>query len=196
MSQMPNFPKRALVMIIFIVIIFVVLLGILNSFNILPAYKLFPNQIQAPSTQQNTNVSSQKISCPSIPEFCQSGNGIIKDEKYLGWGSVLASESAIIAAFDGILSSIESTFPKEKDNQTTQKKFITAYLDNSELGLRGTYYFRGSMTKSGKVSKGEQIGVSNGKVISIYDNKALVFSLISGYPKANTPAILNKDSFE
>lgn len=197
--------KKLLFEILIVIILLILLLGALNYFNILSLSKFFPSQkpqsisleLQPTSTVKKNSFPSPglKINCPSIKEFCQIGTGVIKDGKYIGWGAVLASGSAIFAAFDGDLSSESNTFPKEKDSQTTQKKYITAYLDSSELGLRGTYYFRGSISISGKVAKGEQIGTSSGKVITIYDNKSLIFSLISGYPKTNTPIILNKNNF-
>lgn len=203
--QRSNTKKILLFEIICVVISLILILGVLNYFNILSFSKFLPSpksqsislKIQPTSTVKKNSFpsASLKINCPSIKEFCQVGSGIIKDGKYIGWGAVLASGSAIFAAFDGVLSSTESTFPKEEDGNITQKKFITAYLDNSELGLRGTYYFRGSMTKSGKAAKGEQIGISNGKAIAIYDNKSLIFSLIVNYPKTNTPIILNKNNF-
>lgn len=118
----------------------------------------------------------------------------MKDGKYIGFGGKLASASAIFAAFDGVLSSTTSSFPKEKDGKIVQRTFIIAYLDNPELNLRAEYYFRGSLDKNGKVKKGEQIATSNGNKITIYDNSSLIFSLI--YPAGNTPVILNKEDFE
>ena len=182
--------------VLFVGVVLILLFGILNYFNILSLSSLYPQLGFLPQKNVSQTISTlNKLSCPSLKEFCQKGESIIKDGKYIGFGGKLASGSTIFAAFDGVLSSTTSTFPKEEDNQTTQKKFITAYLDNSELGLRGIYYFRGSIPKSGKVTKGDQIGISNGKVITIYDNKSLIFSLIAGYPKTNNPIILNKENF-
>lgn len=191
--------------IIFVGVVLILLFGILNYFNILSLSELYPQlgflpkkmdqTSEVTSTQRNTNVLPIKLSCPSVPEFCQAENGIVKDGNYIGFGSKLASGSAILAAFDGILSSTASTFQKEENGQTVEKQFVTAYLDNSEFELRAIYYFRGSIPKSGKTAKGEQIGISNGKVITIYDNKSFIFSLIVGYPKTNTPTILNKENF-
>ena len=182
--------------IFFVGVVLILLFGTLNYFNILSLSALYPQLGFLPQNQVSPTISPlNQLSCPSLKEFCQKGEGVVKDGKYIGFGGKLASGSTIFAAFDGVLSSTTSTFPKEEDNQTTQKKFITAYLDNSELGLRGIYYFRGSISKSEKVTKGEQIGISNGKVITIYDNKSLIFSLIAGYPKTNNPIILNKENF-
>ena len=183
--------------VLFVGIVLILLFGILNYFNILSLSSLYPQLGFLPQKNVSQTISTlNKLSCPSLKEFCQKGESIIKDGKYIGFGGKLASASAIFAAFDGILSSTTSTFPKEKNNQTTQKKFITAYLDNAELGLRGIYYFRGSIPKSGSVIKGEQVAITNGKTISIYDNNSLIFSVIRDYPATNNPAILNKENFE
>ena len=183
--------------VLFVGVVLILLFGILNYFNILSLSSLYPQLGFLPQKNMSQTISTlNKLSCPSLKEFCQKGKSIIKDGKYIGFGGKLASASAIFAAFDGILSSTTSTFPKEKNNQTTQKKFITAYLDNAELGLRGIYYFRGSIPKSGNVIKGEQVAITNGKTISIYDNNSLIFSVIADYPATNNPAILNKENFE
>lgn len=204
-SPQRNTRKILLFEIICVFILLILIFGVLNYFNILSLSKFLPSQKSQPisikiqpfsTTEKNKfPTTSFKIYCPSIKEFCQIGTGVIKDGKYIGWGAVLASGSAIFAAFNGDLSSESKTFPKEKDSQTAQKKFITAYLEDGKLGLRGTYYFRGSISKSGKVAKGEQIGTSSGKLITIYGNKSLIFSLISGSPKTNAPVILNKENF-
>ena len=182
--------------IFFVGVVLILLFGTLNYFNILSLSALYPQLGFLPQNQVSPTISPfNQLSCPSLKEFCQKGEGVIKDGKYIGFGGKLASGSAIFAAFDGALSSTTNTFQKEENGQTVEKRFVTAYLDNSELGLRGIYYFRGSIPKSGKVAKGEQIGISNGKVITIYDNKSLIFSLIAGYPKTNNPIILNKENF-
>ena len=183
--------------IFFVGVVLILLFGTLNYFNILSLSALYPQLSFLPQKKVPPTISTlHQLSCPSLKEFCQKGEGVVKDGKYIGFGGKLASASAIFAAFDGILSSTTSTFPKEKNNQTTQKKFITAYLDNAELGLRGIYYFRGSIPKSGNVIKGEQVAITNGKTISIYDNNSLIFSVIRDYPATNNPAILNKENFE
>ncbi|OGH20810.1 MAG: hypothetical protein A3D74_05815 [Candidatus Levybacteria bacterium RIFCSPHIGHO2_02_FULL_37_13] len=210
-SEIPiqnNKTKKLLFEILIVIISLILLLAALNYFNILSISKFLPGQKSQPlslqfqptSTVEKNKFpsSSLKISCPSIKELCQAGTGVIKDEKYVGWGFVLASGSAIFAAFDGNAESTQSTYTETSQvtNETKEKKFIRIILDNKGLGLKATYLFRGNAIKSKEVSKGELIGVSNGKIISIYDNKSLIFSLITGYPTTNNIVILNKGHFE
>lgn len=179
----------------FVAIVLILLFGILNYFNILSISELYPKYLSfLPRKNVSLNQSNPKIPCPSLKEFCQKGEGVMKDGKYIGFGGKLASASAIFAAFDGVLSSTTNSFPKEKDGKIVQRTFIIAYLDNPDLNLRAEYYFRGSLDKNGTVKKGEQIATSNGNKITIYDNSSLIFSLI--YPAGNTPVILNKEDFE
>ena len=188
-----SFFKSKMAKVGFAGIALVLLFGILIYFNVKPSRT---SQISQP-TAKNINISTIKVFCPSAKEVCQNGQDALNDQKqYVGIGYKLASGSAIFAAFDGILSSTVNTFTKKEDDKTTQKKFFKVYLDNADLRLRATYYFRGSISKVGKAAKGEQIAVSNGKRISIYDNNSLIFSLIQGYPTASTPTILNKERFE
>ena len=195
---------------IFVLISLVIIFGTLNYFNILRLSELFPNylgflphqqskQESNPAIQQSNNVTPiprTNIFCPSVKEFCEKGEGVIKDQKYIGLGYRLSSGSAIFAAFDGNLTATFSAYPVETNGQTTQEKFKALYLDSPNLNLRGVYYFRGQVTKTGPVIKGEQIAISNGKPIVIYDNNSLIFSLIQTYQKTNTPTILNKEDFE
>lgn len=206
--------KMGIFTIAFVGIILVLLFLVLNYFNVLRLSEIFPNylgflphkevsngtsqqsQQPAQSTGGLNNVSPLKISCPSVKEFCEKGQGIVKDGKYIGFGYKLASGSAIFATFDGNLTATFSAYPIEVNGKTTLEKFKTLYLDSPDLNLRGVYYFRGQLTKTGPVIKGEQIAISNGKPIKAYDNNSFIFSLIPGYPAANTPAILNKEDFE
>jgi len=182
--------------VLFVGVVLVLLFGILNYFNILSLSTLYPKQLGfLPQNQVSPTISSlNRLSCPSLKEFCEKGQGIFKDGQYVGLGYSLSSENAIFAAFDGNLSIALS--PTSAGALTTKKKLITAYLDNPDLKLRAIYLFKGSITKTGKVNKGEQIAISNGKPIKVYDNNSFIFSLIPGYPGSNTPTILNKENFE
>ena len=202
--------------ILFIGIVIIFLTGILNYFNILPLSSLFPNYLgflPHQQSKQESNVTIQqfnnvsptnnvtpalrtKFSCPSVKEFCENAQAVIKDQKYVGLGYKLSSGSAIFAAFDGDLTATFSAYPIEVNAKTTQEKFKTLYLDSPNLDIRGVYYFRGQVTKTGPVIKGEQVAISNGRPIEAYDNNSLIFSLIPGYPALNTPTILNKEVFE
>jgi len=189
-------PKSFVFVLIFLVLIF----GALNYFNIFSISKLWPIQkSKSISTIEKNNSPSTpfKLSCPTIKEFCKKGQGIVKDQ-YVGLGYKLSSGSAIFAAFDGNLTATFSAYPIEVNGKTTQQKFKILYLDNPSLNLRARYFFRGKDKdiKTGKISKGEQIAISNGKPIVIYDNSSLVFSLIQTYQKTNTPVILNNENFE
>jgi len=209
-SQPKQTPKKGLLFeILFVILVLVLVFGTLNYFNILPISKLWPNQfgfLPHKQSKQESNVAIQqsnnvtpiprtKIFCPSVKEFCEKGQGIVKDQ-YVGLGYKLSSGSAIFAAFDGNLTATFSAYPVETNGQTTQEKFKALYLDSPNLNLRGVYYFRGQVTKTGPVIKGEQIAISNGKPIVIYDNNSLIFSLIQTYQKTNTPVILNNEDFE
>ena len=211
-SQPKQTPKKGLLFeILFVILVLVLVFGTLNYFNILPISKLWPNQfgfLPHKQSKQESNVAIQqsnnvtpiprtKIFCPSVKEFCEKGEGVIKDQKYIGLGYRLSSGSAIFAAFDGNLTSTKSAYPIEVNGKTTQENFKIVYLDNPDLRLRAIYFFRGKAKdiKTGKISKGQQIAVS-GKPIAIYDNNSLIFSLIPGYPAINTPAILSKEAFE
>ena len=180
--------------VLFVGVVLVLLFGILNYFNILSLSALYPKQLGfLPQNQVSPTISTlNQLSCPSLKEFCQKGEGVIKDGKYIGFGGKLASGNAIFAAFDGNLSTALS--PTSAGNGNTSRN--TAYLDNPDLKLRAIYLFKGSITKTGKVNKEEQIAISNGKTMKAYDNNSLIFSLIPGYPESNTPIIVNKENFE
>jgi nitrate reductase NapE component len=182
--------------IFFVAIVLAIFFGILNYFNILSLSTLYPKQLgflptkvdqesQITSTQRSTNVLPVKLACPSLKEFCQKGQSVIKDGNYIGFGGKLASASAIFAAFDGDLTVAK----------TDQEKFKILYLDSPNQKARAIYFLRGQIIKKVKVSKGEQIAIANGKTISIYDDNSLIFSVIIGYPNTNTPIILNKENF-
>lgn len=198
LRQNPEAKKSWLkVFAFFVGVVLILIFGILNYFNILSISELYPKYLSfLPRKIVSPNQSNLQLFCPSLREFCQKGEGVVKDGNYIGFGGKLASGSAIFAAFDGVLSSTTSSFLKEKDGKIVQRKFIIAYLDNPDLNLRAEYYFRGLLDKNGKVKKGEQIATSNGNKITTYDNSSLIFSLIPGYPAGNTPAILNKEDFE
>lgn len=197
--------KAGLFEIIFVGVVLVLLFGILNYFNILSISSLWPNQfgflpqrlnqkLQPISTIGKAPHIPFKISCPSVKAFCEKGQGIVKDQ-YVGLGYILPSGTPIFAAFNGNLSTAPSPTSAGNSN-TTKKILITVYLDNPDLKLRAIYFFKGSITKTGKVNKGEQIAISNGKTIKIYGNNSFVFSLIPGYLGSNTPTILNKEDFK
>ena len=205
-AQPEQTPKKGLLFeILFVILVLVLVFGILNYFNILRLSEIFPNylgflprkEVPTGTSQQLNNVTIKqlKIPCPSVKEFCEKGQGIVKDQ-YVGFGYRLSSGSAIFAAFDGNVTATFSAYPIDVNGKTTQEKFKALYLDSPDLNFRVVYYFRGQVTKTGPVIRGEQIAISNGKLIQAYDNSSLVFSLILGYPGSNTTAILNKEDFE
>lgn len=185
----------------FIVLIIVIFLmfAALNYFKILPISSLFPGQQSkpTPAAEKDPRTSSLfKINCPIIKEFCYNWHEIIKDYKYIGLGYELSSGSAIFAAFDGNLSATNSAISTEIEGKTVPVKFKTVYLDNPNNNFRAIYFLRGDIIKTGKVSKGEQIAIANGKEIIIYDNSSLVFSLFVGNPDKTIPVFINNSYFE
>lgn len=112
--------------------------------------------------------------CPtSRVSFCKEGKDIYKDNKYIGFGAKLATNSAILAAFNGDITIISATLPKEFN----EEKYTIIYLDNKDKLLRGIYYFKGTAEAVKSVAEGDAIATSVGQ-IAYYDNNSLVFALV------------------
>lgn len=127
------------------------------------------------SSTPSSAIKVNKISCPAIATFCLKGQDIAKGETYMGFGSKIATNSAILATFDGEITTISLTLPPQFQNE----KIETIYLDNKQLGLRAIYQFKGQSSSLQKVKKGQKIAAV-GEPISYYDNVSLVFALVKG----------------
>lgn len=190
--------KIGLFTVVFVGVVFVLLFFlVLNYFNILPVSSLWaPRKAQPTPTIPKLTPTPFRISCPSIKEFCDKGEDIFKGQKYFGLGYKLSSESAIFAAFDGNLTSTVSSYFENKNGVETQKKYIIVNLANEDLNMKAIYLFRGEVIKDGKVNKGEQIAISSGKKISIYNNNSIVFSINKLYGSSEDALLLNKEYFK
>src|SRR3989344_3843969 len=78
-------------------------------------------------------------SCPSIKEFCTSGKQVTQNEAYIGFGTNIASGSAIYASFDGTINGSTAYPPKNIKGEKTN----IIYLDNKQKGIRMVYRFGG-----------------------------------------------------
>jgi len=129
-------------------------------------------QIQQPKVEsKHQSLQQGPFKCPATSSFCQTGKEILKDGKYVGFGAKIATGSAVIAAFDGQISSISSTLP-----QLNNEKIITVYLDNNERGLRAVYYYQGIQPPEAKSVKAGEVIDNMGDIMELY-NASLVFTL-------------------
>src|SRR3989344_3474021 len=92
---------------------------------------------------QVEKAAETKYGCPSIDSFCKNGKDIIRDGAYIGFGANLASGSAILASFDGKLTSAITTLTEAKN-----EKVVTYYLDNLKDNSRVIYMFKGDSSTS------------------------------------------------
>ncbi len=131
-----------------------------------------------------------KYQCPADKSFCEKGKDLIKDGTYLGLSGDLASKSAIIATFDGTITSSTTILP---DNLKSEK-LNTIYLDNTDKNLRAIYYFKGDSSASKIVRKGDQIGTVLNKIEAF--NTSLIFQIIKGDPFKGEKLHLSSSDFE
>lgn len=186
----------------------VILFLILNYFNIIPpSSRLYPQwfgslphkpyTIQVPKTSQQTNATPPSsggtggdltLRCPTVKDFCETGRDIFANGTYAGFGTTLPSGSTLTAVFSGVLT-IETT-----PSPVEEKENITAvYIDNAELDLRATYYFKGSVQKeTGEVKTGEIIGTVDQPMTTT----SLLFLLTQGDPENEEYIPLSKENFE
>lgn len=181
-KQVLGFANKRLLIALFVVLIILIPFLAFNYNNI---QKLFTKNKPAPLTDK-----SIKYQCPSVKAFCEKGKDLIKNGAYLGFAGDLASKSAILATFDGKITSSITILP---DN-LKKEKLITIYLDNIEKNLRAIYYFKGDGTGLKTVKKGDQIGRSLYK-INAYETY-LIFQIIKGDPVKGEKIKLSAKDFE
>lgn len=153
----------------------VVLLLALVALTIIIALK--KDDLQKLFTQQSSPTSDNKITsyyCPTIGSFCTSGQDLIQDKAYLGFKGDIASQSAILASFDGELTAATTLLTQGPEPE----ELVTLYLDNKENKVRAIYYFKGDSSAPKHVYKGEVIGTSLSQIRAF--NTSLIFQVIKG----------------
>lgn len=160
----------------FVILFLILIIAIpLLAFKYNDLVKFISKKNDTPSSTTNLTLNVP-LECPSVKDFCENGKDLITKENYLGFANNLASGSAILASFDGDLTSATTTLSPSQKNE----KLITLYLDNPARNLRAVYFFKGEASSSKKVTKGEKIGRSLSKIQAF--NASLIFQLIKGDP--------------
>jgi len=108
--------------------------------------------------------------CPTIKEFCENGQDIIRNGNYVGFGAKIASGSAIYAVFDGKITSQARTY-EEGDIITS------LFLHNSETNTTAAYRFIGEGKSIDSVKAGQVIG-QVGNQMDRFSRVNLLFSLV------------------
>lgn len=168
---MPDLSSRKRFILIILLIIIITVPLIVFKYNDLVKFISKNGLSSLPPSALTGNVN---YGCPSVKSFCESGKDLSLQEEYLGFGNNLASGSAILASFDGNLTSTTTILPPSLKSES----LITLYLDNPENDLRAVYFFKGESSASRKVTRGEKIGRSLTK-IQAFDT-SLVFQIIKG----------------
>lgn len=194
---MDFFKSKKLIFIVFLLI----LTPLIASLIITNFDKLLKN-FQPPQPQGEVKIELPKVeaksaelqkgpyTCPSVTDFCTKSQDIFKVDKYIGFGSKIATNSALVASFDGTISAVSSTLGEEFNSET----IITLYLDDKNRGLRAVYYYNGDVAPESKeVKAGDEIATT-GDIMKYY-NTSLVFALIKNDFISGTPEKLTSKDF-
>lgn len=154
-------------------------------------YILFPKYFTSHFTPVNSTPVTAKPSnliCPMEKEFCKNGKDIIINDQYIGFGiDKISTGSAVLAAFDGTLTSGKMT-------TASQEEFIVLSIVNEETKKQAFYWFKGSHIQPKGVLRGEVIATSSGQAISSVQDQKLVFNLI--YSANGNTIKLKPEDFE
>lgn len=184
---MPTILKDRKILLIIILILTTIAALIFNVWQRSTKFKpqtSFPSAkkaiIELPKSSVNpSSVKIDKLPCPTVPTFCSKGGGIIKDNKYIGFGAKVATNSAIFAAFDGEITTLSITLSQFQNEKNEVETIETIYLDNPDKTIRAIYQYKGQPSGLKTVKKGQKIA-SVGDSIAYYDNISLLFALIKG----------------
>lgn len=174
-----------------VLVLLVLIFGILNYFNLISISKLYPNVFGLlphqpfPHTQEMqptspaTDLQNLVLPCPLQLDPCPVSERIptsVDDPNFQGLGySKIASDTAVIAVFDGTYQSLEQKMP------TGLLRTSISIFDAK--GIRqATYIFQGLRIKSGsgQISKGDAIGKLGQDTVGkrgYYKEYNLIFSL-------------------
>lgn len=124
-------------------------------------------------------------SCPSEKPFCINGADISKDGTYIGFGADLPKNASIYASFDGKISTLTITLPKNLGSE----KLTAIYLESEDKKV--VYYFIGDSSVEREVKSGEIIGRSVDKIKAY--NTSLVFQSVKDSQKGELNKVSSED---
>lgn len=170
-GQPPAPPSDGMGKTFFVILVVVVTLGIVLWRLYGGGWIGFSLPYQNASSPSPVQIQQTKMTCP-VNGFCDQLKEIIQDGASLGYGSdKIASEAAILASFDGTLTS-------GKMITASKEEFIVLSILSPKEQKQAFYWFKGTHVDQGEVKKGEIIGTISGEPIKSVQNQKLVFSMI------------------
>lgn len=154
---------------------FLVPLALLALLVVFGVWLISRGQIAKPAPQPTPTLKKDAPTfvCPSIKEFCQNGQDIVRNRQYIGFGGKTSSGSPIYAAFDGKVAFQTITLSKAQGGEIISHIF----LDDDQQNLHALYLFKGGPRVELTQAKAGQKLAEVGETINYYDNASLVFSL-------------------
>jgi len=146
-------------------------------------YKQFAPTQESTEDQEKPSL---QLSCPSSPQFCNSGQAIFDESnKYLGFGGNLEKDSPILASIDGKVTSFDSLIGDETIN--------TIYIDNAEKQIRAVYMFKGQTFVGEEVKVGDLMGKTESPLTKF--KTGLLFLIVQGDEVTGEKPVLNHSNF-
>ncbi len=179
---MPDFKNKNLVILLILVIAIPIAAAYFSNFLNLRNIFLKPSL--------NPPLAPAAYLCPTSDKtFCLEGKDITQNSTYLGFGSYVASGSAVLASFDGQLTPSFTILSPDLKNE----KLVTLTLDSKDKTMRAIYFYKGDWSPQREVKRGETIG----KILDTIKafKTSLIFQIIKGPPSKPEIIKLNSTDF-
>lgn len=183
-NNLPNLLKNKKFLIVALIFTPLILSIIYASLSI--SFNQSGSQSKDSTLKSAADLSIEKIHCPSVKEFCEKGKSIVKDDKYLGFGAPLPSDSQSFAVFTGTLSS--------SSTQTEKGQLITLTLISEAGNLKAIYQYLGNPPAEILTYEGARLQFM-GDVMPEY-GATLIFSLVSTLGGSETKIELTPQDFK
>lgn len=146
----------------------------------LPSPTPLSTAIPKPSFPPPTAYQKGPFKCPSIPQFCQTGQDVSIRNSYVGFGAKLPANTPIYAAFDGEVTTKQIDLALQPLMKQPTQQVNLLFLTDKVHSLRAVYYFPGKLPGNQlaeKVLAGQAIATASGETMKLYSESSLVFTL-------------------
>lgn len=183
--RLENFFKKNWYFVVVAFIILLPILIILSNKNNTKTVNTLPSPAPSPVANSTNTLT---VICPIIKDFCSTGVDILKNGRYIGFGSKDVTKGT------SLLASFEGQIIKSKLFTPTGEEIWKIYLVNTSANKKASYLFKSNQTptKTGFVKTGEVIATISGQPMNYYDDHMFIFAL-SNQDSAEPIKISNKD---
>lgn len=161
----------------------------LSKKSLQPTLQTTSSQKTRPTFPPPTAYQKGPFKCPSIPQFCQTGQDVLVRGSYTGFGVKLPPNSPLYAAFDGELTFKRMNLVLNPYVKQQTQQINVVFLTDKAHSLRAAYYFPGRLSGkqlSGIIKEGGTIATASGEPMNLYGQTSLVFALTRNDPLMDT----------